>query len=145
MRADIFVTTEEPTLKILQYGRKVGLWNGTLERRKGVFRKMFGMFKSAYPDLKGYTLCLTVGYKSERSKHSFGSYCDYEKKRIVLRGKLSVITFLHEIAHALFPFRESESKWGEDYGFANEAFAEIWSNVHFYQVFPEKMGHRGKL
>jgi hypothetical protein len=55
--------------------------------------------------------------------HSGGSYYDELSNSIVMTGKLSIITFLHEIAHAVY---------GHD-----EQMARAWSIKLFKKVYPK--------
>jgi hypothetical protein len=102
--------------------RRVGPWRGALEGRKRKFRRLNDALARAYgmpaPELR-----------FERIDGSFSgaSSCrrrgDGRPAVITMRGKLSVVTFLHEFAHAL----------GRD-----ERGACRWSINLFRRVFPEQ-------
>ena len=99
-----------------------GPWRGSIEKRKAKFRRLNEAFAGVYgmptPDLRferidgsfsGASSCLRGG--------------DGRPAIITMRGRLSVVTFLHEFAHAL----------GKD-----ERGACRWSINLFRRVFPRQ-------
>ncbi len=97
-------------------------WRGTLEERKDKFRRLDEALAGAYgiptPDLR---------FERIEGGFSAASSClrgDNERPAaITMRGRLSVVTFLHEFAHAL----------GKD-----ERGACRWSINLFRRVFPQQ-------
>jgi hypothetical protein len=80
--------------------RRAGPWRGTLAQRKRKFRRLNEPLARAYgmpaPELR---------FERIDGGFSGASYClrrgDGRPAVITMRGKLSVVTFLHEFAHAL--------------------------------------------
>ena len=99
-----------------------GPWRGTLEERAAKFRRLNAALARAYgmpaPELR---------FAGIHGSFSGASSCrrggDGSPAVITMRGKLSVVTFLHEFAHAL----------GRD-----ERGACRWSINLFRRVFPEQ-------
>jgi hypothetical protein len=102
--------------------RRAGPWRGTPVERKRKFRRLNGALARAYgmpaPELR---------FAGIDGSFSGASSCrrrgDGQPAIITMRGKLSVVTFLHEFAHAL----------GRD-----ERGACRWSINLFRRVFPEQ-------
>ena len=92
-------------------------WSGTLEERMSKFRQ----FHTALCQIYGKQTKLHFGLLDGGCSGS--SYYRPVDDVIVLRGKLSVVTYLHEFCHAL----------GRD-----ERGAVRWSVCLFKQVFPEE-------
>ena len=111
------VQFREETIEAVQRFKESGPWTGTLEERMSKFRH----FHDALCQIYGKQTTLRFGDLSgDCSGSSFYNRIDDE---IVLQGKLSVVTFLHEYAHVL----------GRD-----ERGAVRWSVCLFRQVFPEE-------
>ena len=102
--------------------KRAGPWRGTVEERKAKFQRLNEALAGAYempmPDLRferidgsfsGASSCLRGG--------------DERPAVITMRGRLSIVTFLHEFAHAL----------GKD-----ERGACRWSINLFRRVFPRQ-------
>ena len=93
-------------------------WSGTIEERQAKFRRLNGALAAAYeiaePELVFETL---DGGTSGRSHYVRALH------RIVLVGKLSVVSFLHEFGHA------------RGYG---ERMACKWSINLFRRIFPRR-------
>ena len=103
-------------------------WSGSIEKRKEKFAKVNFDLAAAYgapkPELR---------FEQMDGTCSSSSYYLSMAHRIVLSGKLSVVTYLHEFAHAL----------GKD-----EADACRWSINLFRQCFPRQFSrliHRGHM
>ncbi|MCH7700374.1 MAG: hypothetical protein IID37_01685 [Planctomycetes bacterium] len=103
-------------------------WSGSLEKRKEKFIKVTHDLATAYnvpePDLR---------FEQLDGTSSGGSYYLPKMHLIIMSGKLSVVTYLHEFAHAL----------GKD-----EADACRWSINLFRQCFPRQFSrliHRGHM
>ncbi len=102
--------------------RRAGPWRGTLDERKARFRGLNDALAEAYemptPELR---------FAGIDGSFSGASSCrrrgEARPAVITMRGKLSVVTFLHEFAHAL----------GRD-----ERGACRWSINLFRRVFPEQ-------
>jgi hypothetical protein len=102
--------------------RRAGPWRGTLQERKRKFRRLNWALAAAYgvpvPELR--FAGIDGGFSGASSCQRRGSG---RPAVITMRGKLSVVTFLHEFAHAL----------GRD-----ERGACRWSINLFRRVFPEQ-------
>ena len=102
--------------------RRVGPWRGTLDERKGKFRRLNEALAEAYgmptPELHFAGIDGSFSGASSCRRRGEG-----RAAVITMRGKLSVVTFLHEFAHAL----------GRD-----EHGACRWSINLFRRVFPEQ-------
>lgn len=103
-------------------------WSGSLEKRKEKFSKVNDDLAAAYgtpkPELR---------FEQMDGTSSRGSYYLPTAHRIVLIGRLSVVTYLHEFAHALAK---------------DEASACRWSINVFRQCFPRQFSrliHRGHM
>jgi hypothetical protein len=94
------------TLQAMQQFAAAGPWSGTVEERQGQIRRLNRALAAAYeitePDIVFETL---GGCSSSRSRYIA------VRHRIVLTGKLSVITYLHEFAHAMGHGERMASKW----------------------------------
>jgi len=106
--------------------RRAGPWRGTLEERKRKFRRLNGALALAYgmpaPKLR-FAGISSVNSGSFSGASSCRRRGDGRPALITMRGKLSVVTYLHEFAHAL----------GRD-----ERGACRWSINLFRRVFPEQ-------
>lgn len=69
--------------------------------------------------------CPLLAFEDINDEHSFGSSYDEFENKITLRGKLSIITFLHEFAHARG---------------ADEERAVLWSLSLFKRIYPIAFG-----
>ncbi len=102
--------------------RRVGPWQGTLEEREGKFRRLNEALAGAYG-----ILAPRLRFEKIDGSFSGASSClrggDGRPAVITMRGRLSVVTFLHEFAHAL----------GKD-----ERGACRWSINLFRRVFPRQ-------
>jgi len=65
-----------------------------------------------------------VEFQNINGSHSGNSYYDPQANRIVIQGKLSIITLLHEVAHCLFGASQ-EKAWD-------------WSVGLFAKVYPRQ-------
>lgn len=75
-----------------------------------------------------YKANVTARYIDTRQNHSFMSYYRPEANEIVIQGKLSIITFLHEYGHAL--------DWKNTRGHGGEHFAVLFSVSLFKRIYP---------
>ena len=102
--------------------RRVGPWRGALEERKRKFRRLNGALAAAYgmpvPELRFAGIDGSFSGASSCRRRGTG-----RPAVITMRGRLSVVTYLHEFAHAL----------GRD-----ERGACRWSINLFRRVFPEQ-------
>jgi len=92
-------------------------YRGTIEERKIKFLKLH----------KAICNLLALDFRLEfrnlgDGRRSFGSSTDYFRKVITIRGKLSVITYLHELAHAL--------------GLLSEELAQRFALAWFARIYP---------
>jgi hypothetical protein len=113
---------EEQTIKILEKFKQMNPWEGDVGSRISKFNWCFKELKKIY-NKEEYALVCSVATETKFWYSSRGSYTDTLGKVIVLKGRLSVITFLHEFAHA----------FGMD-----EEGARQWSKNLFKKVWPEK-------
>ena len=110
-------------LRVLEQFKEMGCWKGTIRERKKKFlwlnaelNKIFGkktVLEFEIPDR------FSLWHSSEHSVYYYEPV-----DIIVLVGRLSVVTYLHEYAHSL----------GYD-----EQMATDWSREWFRIVFPEQM------
>ena len=103
-------------------------WSGTVEERKRKLRLLNRALAAAYDIPKPELAFESIDGSSSRASHYVPS-----QHRIVMVGRLSVVTFLHEFAHAL----------GHD-----ERGATRWSANLFRQCFPRqyaRLVHRGHM
>ncbi len=94
---------------VLQAARRFAAskpWRGTLEERKAKFRKLnrglAAVHRIATPRLV---------FRRIDGSSSARSFFDAAGHRIVLAGKLSVVTVLHEFAHALRMGEREATAW----------------------------------
>ena len=117
--------------------RRTGPWQGSVEERKAKFHRLNEALAGAYgvpaPKLRferidgsfsGASSCLPA----RRSLGEGGRGSNERPAVITMRGRLSVVTFLHEFAHAL----------GKD-----ERGACRWSINLFRRVFPRQYARLG--
>ena len=102
--------------------RRAGPWRGTLRERQRKFRRLNDALARAYgmPTPELHFAGIDGGFSGASSCRRRGTG---RPAVITMRGKLSVVTFLHEFAHAL----------GRD-----ERGACRWSINLFRRVFPEQ-------
>jgi len=81
-------------------------------------------------------------FEMENINGSFSGFSnfDFVNNKIIMRGKLSIITFLHEFAHAYFfhavNFLYQESNALNYYKI--ESLAKMWSHHYFSVVYPRQ-------
>jgi len=117
---------EEQTIAILQGFKLLNPWNGMVGARMDKFNLCFKQLKKLY-DKKDLKLTFFISSQIKNWSDSGCSYYNRNSDEIVLHGRLSVLTFLHEFAHALFG--SSEKK------------AREWSINLFKKVWPEKFAN----
>ena len=107
-------------IEVLKKWRDMKVWRGSIEERKEKFRWLHEQLKQIYnvPE----DLSLEFGEITGKPGSSGASYYDPVSHTIYLTGRLSVITYLHEFAHAL--------------GF-NQEYAVKWSMGLFKLIFPK--------
>ncbi len=94
------------TLKAVRIFAKSNPWRGSLDQRKKKFCKLNQSLATVYGIRKPELVFGNLdGSSSGRSYYESGRH------RIVLVGKLSVVTYLHEFAHALGKDEESACRW----------------------------------
>ena len=92
-------------------------WRGTLAERQAKYRALHCALVLAY----GIEPTELV-FENDESRDSGSSCFVPATRRIILRGRLSVVTYLHELGHCL---------WGR-----SEEKACRWSISAFYRCFP---------
>lgn len=113
------------TIRALKEFKRKNPWRGTMEQRfeklKWLNKKLAEIYNIRMPDLRMEDI--TGGF-SGRSSYTPALH------RIVARGKLSVVTYLHEFRHAMGKGEKEATKWSVNL---------------FRQIFPEqyaRLGHR---
>ena len=90
--------------------KRSGPWKGSIETRKKKFRRLNGRLAEAYgmpaPELHFEGIDGSFSGASSCSRRSRG-----QPAVITMRGKLSVVTFLHEFAHALGKGERGACRW----------------------------------
>lgn len=81
-------------------------WRGTLKERKGKFRRLNRALSATY-DIDEPELL----FRQIHGTYSGGSHFIPSQYRIVITGKMSVVTFLHEFAHARGLDEQSACRW----------------------------------
>lgn len=113
---------ENQTTEILKKFKEMNPWQGDVGERISKFNWCFKQLKKIY-NKKEYSLICAVPTQIRFWHESGYSHVDKLTKTIVLQGRLSVITFLHEFAHILD---------------MDEEDARQWSINLFKKVWPEK-------
>jgi hypothetical protein len=108
------------TIKAMKKFKATNPWKGTVDERFEKFKTLCDELKVIYT-LPG--LELDADIQRPYSPSIWSCYCPSEKL-ILLHGRFSVVTFLHEFAHAMDK---------------NEFGATRWSVNLFRKIFPEKM------
>jgi len=105
-------------------------WRGTLEDRQAKFQQLHASLSAIY------NVKPTLIFEGDGTGDSDGSYFSTRENVIVMTGRLSVVTFLHEWGHVL--------KGGSEFG------ACRWSLQLFKKCFPKSWerlrweGHVGR-
>ncbi len=105
-------------LKALRRFKNSRPWRGTLSERGDKLRRLHRSLCKAYRK----TIPLVIDVPEAEQQRGNGCY-DHESNEIILTGKLSVLTYLHEFAHA--------TTAGED-----EFKACAWSVNLYKRIFP---------
>jgi len=106
-----WVMKMDECIHILKKFKKLNPWKGSIAERKQKFRWCFEQLCKLY-DVK-CRLVFAVPDDITQWYSSGGSYYDGLNNEIVLRGRLSVITFLHEFAHKLGMGQREAKQWSE--------------------------------
>lgn len=107
---------------ILQQFKDMNPWSGNIETRKVKFLWLHQQWNRIHH--KSWKLIFDIPNSFTRWFFSGSSNCSYHTRIITLRGRLSVITFLHE--------------WGHTLGL-NQTDAQLYATTLFKRVFPKKM------
>jgi hypothetical protein len=110
-------------IEILQRFKEANPWHGKIRERKAKFERCFEELKAMH-NMKDLKLEFDIANRFSLWHDSGSSSYNRDTKIITLRGRLSVVTFLHEFAHALFG--------------SSEERAREFSLDLFKKVFPEK-------
>jgi hypothetical protein len=122
--------TEEKMNEIITDFKNSGPWNGTIAERKAKFENVFyRLCEASGRDIEGWHLEFEIPNRFSEWTNSGSSHTNFDGKRVVLRGRLSVITLLHEFAHVYFGMGNPEMMQIEANEFAEEMFKKY---------FPEK-------
>jgi len=100
-------------------------WSGSLDERFLKFKHLNFMLSQAYGIREP-----TLEMEDMTGGNSYHSQYQGDRHAIVMRGKLSVLTYLHEFAHA-----RGRNEWQ----------ASKWSINLFKRVFPEKYARLGNV
>jgi hypothetical protein len=100
-------------------------WRGTLQERFEKFKQLHKALCGAY----GMTTTLKASWQEDGS--SGASYYDPSSNTLVLTGKLSVVTYLHEFRHAIQHRSHGAAQFPQP-----ELDACAWSLSLFARFFP---------
>ena len=108
--------------KILINEFKNDFWKGTVKDRKTTLQKLHNQLNTIY---SRNTKLITSTISNDKSQwtHSYMSFYNKELDIIVLAGKISLITYLHEYGHALN---------------LNEENAQAYAKIIFKLAYPDK-------
>lgn len=112
-------------LQALAEFKAEGPWSGKIREKEMKFAKLFVKLRNILELPGDWTLRFEISHYYRDWTDSGASNCNYSTHIITLKGRLSVLTFLHEVAHALF----------QDH---NELHAHEWSEQLFELAFPEQ-------
>lgn len=113
--------SQQKMIEILSEMKQANPWVGTVDTRKQKFLQAFEKIKQLYR-LHQWQLVFEVSDDVKHWYNSGMSRCRYDTKTIFLAGRLSVITFLHEIAHA----RGLNQQQAQQY--AVRLFSKVWAD-----------------
>jgi hypothetical protein len=112
---------EEKTLAVMTEFKNMNLWQGKIRERKEKLAWLNGKFNEIFT--KNIILNFDIPTHFSEWGSSGGSDYNLTTNTITLRGRISLITFLHEYAHALG---------------LNDLLAQEFATSLFKKVFPEK-------
>jgi hypothetical protein len=104
---DSQATFQPDALRAVQSFARSKPWRGTVEERKDKFRVLNVALAAAY----GITRPRLSFVRVEADSHSGASYYRPSTHTITLTGRLSVVTFLHEFAHARGADERQACRW----------------------------------
>jgi hypothetical protein len=119
---------EEQLIKILKEFRELNPWTGKIKDRKQKFKWAHEQIAGNYG--KKVSLVFDIPKRYSNQYYSGHSHYNSVKNEIVLKGKLSVITFLHEWGHALLGVDGTQME--------REKISHLWSENLFMKVWPDK-------
>lgn len=124
---------EEPTIEILKEFKEANPWRGTIDERKEKFRVAFRKMRELYGIGRSR---LTFAVPNRVSQWRASGWSSYNRStgRITLRGRLSVITFLHEFGHALGKGEKGAVKFSLN--LFEKVFPEQWEKLQNKQRSP---------
>jgi hypothetical protein len=102
--------------------RQRHMWRGSVQERKAKHEQLHAEACDALG--LSTSLAITVDEDMAAWTRSFGSSYSMPKDRITLRGRLSVVTHLHELGHA---YLQS----------GDEGKVQAWAVRHFKSVWPK--------
>ena len=113
---------KEQVIKVLRKFKEMNPWSGKIKERKAKFLWLNSELNKIY----GKNVRLNFDIANRFSEWTFSGDSFYRPitDTIVLKGRLSVVTFLHEWMHVL-------------YG-SSEMLAQKYSKALFKEVWPEK-------
>jgi len=100
------ITYPDELIRVMRIFSASKPWSGSIEARKRKFSDVNRLMATA---CRMETPTLTFGSLDGGSSGS--SYYSPSEHRITMTGKLSVVTFLHEFAHALSMDEQDACKW----------------------------------
>jgi len=116
------VKIKEETYIIMRKFKKMKPYRGTLEERKEKFKwlnkELSKLYNIPIPELI---------FIINNHKHSGYSYYNCLTHTICLQGRLSIITYLHEFAHALGYGEEGARKFSQT--IFKKTFPILWSKL----------------
>jgi len=116
-------------IRVLRQFKEMNPWKGTPEERYRKFKWLHDQLNNIYG--------LKIKFISKVKKpYTFSgrSYFSPYSRKLVLKGRYSVITFLHEWGHAI----DCSKKWHNKLPLHGEYWAVAFSVTLFKHVFPEK-------
>jgi len=118
------VSKRESVIKILKEFKTLNPWQGTYGMKSDKYIWLFRKLRKLF-GLEGLKLIIAIPTEI-KYYYSSGS-STYGNNTIVLRGRFSVITFLHEFGHALGMNQKETIEWS--CGLFKEVFPEKWKKL----------------
>jgi hypothetical protein len=115
-------------INALRHFKAMNPWSGSVETRKKKFLWLHREWNKIHNE--SWRLTFEVPNSCKKWTFSGSSYCNPATKSIILRGRLSVITFLHEWGHALGLTQLNAQSYA--ISLFKEVFPENMANLHSY-------------
>ena len=119
-----FFDKSDLVVQALEELKQSGAWKGSIREREEKFKRLHERLCEIYG------INVNLRFDIQKPYRFSGNSCyDVRSNTITLRGRFSVITYLHEFYHALQWHKEKQ---------ANEREAVLFSVSFFKHVFPDK-------